>query len=157
MKFYFSLIAFIFVSLFISSGFSTSSSLQPGDPAPAFTVTTDSTTFTLSQANHGPVLITFWSVSDAMSRRQCQIYSSATRGTGINHVAINLDQNSTLYKEILRTSPLPGSDCYSPSAQQIAQIAHFYYLEGNFGSVLVSAQGKILAFNPDPAEISRKR
>lgn len=151
MKFYLSLIAFIFVSLFISSGFApTSRPLAQGDAAPDFTLASDSSMFSLSGSKGTPVLLTFWSVTDADSRRDCNLYSSALADFPVRHVAINLDQNSTLYKEVLVADALAGPYAFSPSAQQAAHIAHSYALDGGFGSVLISAEGRILAFNPDP-------
>lgn len=151
MKFYLSLIALIFVSLFITTGFSPSSSeISVGDVAPQFSVSNSDGSFSLRDSRGDSILITFWSVSDAASRRDCNIYSASLDGTGVRHIAINLDVNSPLYSKVVLADGLPAADCYSPDALTASQIARNYGLEGRFGSVLVSPDGKISSINPDP-------
>jgi len=158
MKFYLSLIAFLFVSLFISSGFSPfSSPLAVGDAAPDFTVSSDSSLFSLKSARGSKVLLTFWSVTDASSRCDCNIYSAILADSPIRHVAINLDRNSLLYNEVMKTDSISGPDVYSPSAQQASEIVRVYSLNDNFGSVLISEDGTIEAFNPPADLLTSKR
>lgn len=154
MKLYLSLIALIFVSLFIVTGYtSPKSGISSADNAPDFTVANDSTQFSLHNERGKRVLITFWSVTDAASRRDCNMYSAALAQSQVRHVAINLDRNSILYKEIMLADALPVADCYSPDAVTATKIAQDYGLDGHYGSVLVSAEGEILAINPDPSDI----
>ncbi len=158
MKFYLSLIAFLFVSLFLLSGFSPfSSPLAVGDEAPDFTVTSDSSHFSLQSARGSKVLVTFWSVTDASSRCDCNFYSAILADSRIRHVAINLDQNSLLYNEVVKTDSISGPDVYSPSALQAAEIARDYSLNDNFGSVLISENGTVEAFNPSADLLDSKR
>lgn len=150
MKYYLSLIALIFVSLIVTSGFSTTSSpLEIGQKAPDFAISNDTASFSLKEARGQEVLITFWSVKDAASRRDCNAYAALLSDSNIKHIAINLDQNSTLYNEILKRDELSGDGFFSPDAYTSSQIAQSYALDGHYGSVLISADGKILAFNPD--------
>ncbi len=156
MKYYLSLIALIIVSLFISSGFAaSSSSVAIGATAPNITLKSDSADFSLEEARGSMVLITFWSVADAASRRDCNAYAAALKDTEIQHIAVNLDNNSTLYKEIATAPAFSSTLLFSPDEFSASQIAKSYGLNGHFGSVLISPQGKIIAFNPAVSNVKK--
>lgn len=155
MKFFLSIIALTFVSLFFTSGF-TSHSYNIGDKAPDFSLNSDSSEFTLSGERGTKVLITFWSVTDAESRCDCNRYAAALTGSDIKHIAINLDQNSSLYHSVLKADNLQGNNFYSPEARTASRITQRYALDGHCGSILISESGIITAFNPEPESL-RKR
>lgn len=156
MKYYLSIIALIIVSLFISSGFATSSAdIAIGNKAPDFTLSGDSIKFSLKDARGTKVLITFWSVTDAASRCDCNAYSAALSHTDIKHIAVNLDNNSTLYKEVIKNEFTPASQFFSPDEYTATRLAKSYGLDGNYGSVLISAEGEIIAINPQSEVLKR--
>ena len=107
---------------------------------------------------HGEyALITFWSSTDAPSRRASNLYTAWLRANPearLRLIGVNFDDSEALFDEIVRRDSLDAKDQFYANGDTARAIADNYGLSDGFGSVLVSPDGKIAAYNPDDATLA---
>ncbi len=128
-----------------------------GKKAPAISLTHNNKTISLDDFRGEYVMLTFWSATDAPSRRAVNVYTAWKRShptLGFNVIGINFDDSRTLFDEIVRRDRLNSSNQYYLSGDDARAIGDSYGLDGGFGSVLVGPDGKIVALNPSEQALS---
>lgn len=128
-----------------------------GQTAPTISLTHNSKTITLDDFRGEYVMLTFWSATNAPSRRAVNVYTAWKRRhprLPFNVIGVNFDDSRTLFDEIVRRDGLESSDQYFLSGADARAISDNYGLDGGFGSVLIDPSGKIIAHNPGEAELA---
>ena len=152
------MIAALFVSLLIVSVAyrSAPGRTRVGDIAPALTFESEPTD--AMKALRGKyVLLSFWSSTNAPSRQAVGDYSSWLRGSRMNNIGMlsfNLDRDEPLFREIVKRDGLNQSLQFHVSDQAAERLRRDYGLKnGQYGTLLIAPDGRILAHNPATAEI----
>ncbi len=137
----------------------TFTTISIGDEAPTFIVKNDRHEFTTSNHNGRFTLVALWTSNDANSRAMATAYSrwfqTAGKQAVINYAAINLDQDKTIYNEIVRQDRLPQETQYYGGSALAQNISATYGLDGCYGAILIDPDGTIVAVNPDVAFLER--
>ncbi|MBP3890146.1 MAG: thioredoxin family protein [Muribaculaceae bacterium] len=139
----------------------------PGQIAPdielkATTETTeDSTTpdsFFISDLKGEYVLINFWSTTDAASRVAAGTYDQLMKtndfGGRLNLLNLNFDGNAALFDAVVRQDGLDTAMQYHLSGEAADEVAKTYHLDQGYRAILIDPNGKIVAVNPTPADIT---
>ncbi len=128
-----------------------------GKSAPALMVA-DADSIVAHEHLHGNyVLACFWAGTDAASRAQLNEYTAWCRAHAnepLRVIGINSDKSTGLYGEIVRLDSLIAPDNFHLGADTADLVARNYGLQHGYGAVLISPQGKIVAFNPQPAKLA---
>lgn len=139
------------VILIVSLSAHTSRVIAPktGYTVPALSIQSSDSIVSLSDYKGKYLLLTFWASTDAPSRIRCNEYESLDHVSGkINRLAINIDKNRRLFKEIVANDNLnPKFQLNLPKSQIAAVIADFGLNKG-LNSFLIDPQGRIMAINP---------
>ncbi|MBJ2185039.1 MAG: redoxin domain-containing protein [Muribaculaceae bacterium] len=153
------LIAALFVSLLIVSVayHSGRPSTRVGDRAPALTF--DAPPSEALRAMRGKyVLLCFWSSTNAPSREAVGKYTSWVRrqpNSGVGLIAFNLDKSEPLFREIVKRDGLNQQCQFRLSDERTRRLMRDYDLSpGQYGTLLIAPDGRIVAHNPDPAALS---
>lgn len=97
-------------------------------------------------------LLCFWSSTDAASRRDANLYTAWLRANAdapVKVIGVNFDDSESLFNEIVRRDSLVAADQFYVSGDTAALVAREYGLsKGEFGSVLIGPDGKIVQANP---------
>lgn len=152
------MLAALFISLLIVSVayHSGHERTRIGDIAPALTF--ESAPNDALRALRGKyVLISFWSATNAPSRQAVGDYSSWLRSQSAGNVgmiAFNTDREESLFREIVKRDGLNQSLQFRLSEKATEHLMRDYNLHpGQYGTLLVNPDGRILAHNPSPADI----
>lgn len=122
-----------------------------GDNAPDFVSSSQNGEFRLSELQGRYVLLSFWTSSDAESRRLCKVYDNfATQDKSgrIASVGINFDSQSELFEQIVRQDRLKAQTQYNVNGKVADHIRRSYGLTGRLGTLLIDPEGRIVAVNP---------
>ncbi len=139
----------------------------PGQIAPdiepkASTETTDDSTtpasFFISDLKGEYVLINFWSTTDAASRVAAGTYDQLMKtndfGGRLNLLNLNFDGNAALFDAVVRQDGLDTAMQYHLSGEAADEVARTYHLDQGYRAILIDPNGKIVAVNPTPADIT---
>lgn len=138
----------------------------PGQIAPdielkASTETTDDSTtssFFISDLKGEYVLINFWSTTDAASRVAAGTYDQLMKtndfGGRLNLLNLNFDGNAALFDAVVRQDGLDTAMQYRLSGEAADEVAKTYHLDQGYRAILIDPNGKIVAVNPTPADIT---
>lgn len=152
------MLAALFISLLIISVayHSGPERTRVGDIAPALSF--DSRPSPALRALRGKyVLLSFWSSTNAPSRQAVGDYSSwlrSDRNPNIGMIAFNLDSEEPLFREIVKRDGLNQSLQFRLGEKATERLMRDYRLRpGQYGTLLVAPDGRILAHNPAPEAI----
>lgn len=153
-----STIALFAVMLIITSAKDSSMScLTEGDKAPALRVENSVRTIDLSDCEGEYVLLTFWSTSDAQSRKDCNAYSAWFKQNApknLRHISVNFDFERILFDEIVKLDDLDASAQFNVQGIAAANMQEAYNLQEGYGSILIDRDGYIKCFNPSVNELT---
>jgi len=129
-----------------------------GDRAPALAF--DSEPSEALRALRGKfVLLCFWSSADAPSREAVGRYSSWVErqpNTGVGLLAFNFDKSEPLFREIVKRDGLNQQLQFRPDNARAKRLMRDYRLTpGKYGCLLIAPDGRIIAHNPDTANLQR--
>lgn len=153
-----STIALFAVMLLVTSAKNSDiTSLSEGDEAPALRVENTTGTIDLKDCKGEYVLLTFWSTSDAQSRRDCNVYSSwfeKNRPANVRHISVNFDFERILFDEIVKLDKLDANTQFNVQGVAAIRLQEEYDLQEGYGSVLIDRDGRIRRFNPSVSELT---
>lgn len=125
-----------------------------GYRAPELTVASaDSTAdVSLDRLRGKYVLLNFWASTDAQSRIQAKDYDLIASGIDtehFRHVAVNTDDNTALFREIIRRDGLKADAQHSISdAVNPGRLTDDWHLQSGLRAFLIDPAGYIVAVNP---------
>jgi thiol-disulfide isomerase/thioredoxin len=160
MKKTFWIIAFLSVLLTTTSGFNDSRfGVMPGNIAPKIELQNGFSTVELSHCRGKYVLLSFWSSGDAKSRMLCNSYDAWVKNNDpsnkkVSLVGINLDDNSTLFSQIVKADNLNEKTQFNVKGTKAAKINSDYHLTAGYGTLLIGPDGRVIAANPTSAQLS---
>jgi len=100
-----------------------------------------------------PVLLTFWSSTDASSRVACAEYDNLFADSDLNEqmafVAINLDRSESVYRLTAQFDGLCHGSHRHLDRTQARRVVEDYALDDGCKSFLIGADGTVVAVNPD--------
>ena len=129
-----------------------------GFKAPQFTVHTDDGAVSLADMKGRYILLTFWNSTNPESRMTVNQFESLAGIAGdekVDLLAVNLDENATLFEQIKRIDNLQRGTHVNPSQHEQAKIKSLYHLDGNLKSYLINPQGMIVAVNPTKQQLDK--
>lgn len=138
----------------------------PGQIAPDFELTSSSSlgegstprTFFISDLKGEYILVNFWSTTDAASRVAAGTYDQLMKsndfGGRLNLLNINFDANQALFDAIIRQDGLDDTMQYHVNGEAAQELMKTYHLDEGYRALLIDPNGKIVAVNPTPDEIS---
>lgn len=129
-----------------------------GDTIPMLTVNDSEKAFSLSSLRGQYVLLSFWTSTDASSREAVNRYDKALRAKegscGLAHVSVNLDSSTALFREIAKIDGLDMKAQFGAQSSNPEKIMADFALEKGLGTYLIDPKGKIIAFNPEIANLN---
>jgi hypothetical protein len=162
MKKTFWIIAFVSVLFTTIAGFNDNRfGVMPGNIAPTISLQNEFSTVELSQCRGKYVLLSFWSSSDANSRVLCNSYdawikSNDPMNNKVCLVGINLDENSSLFSQIVSADNLNKKTQFNVKGKKAAKINTDYHLTAGYGTLLIGPDGRVIAANPSTARLSEQ-
>lgn len=162
MKKTFLIVAFLSVLFTITSGFNDQRfGSTPGKIAPMISLQNEYSAIDLTQCRGKYVLLSFWSSSDANSRALCNRYDAWVKNNDpLNRkvclVGINLDENNTLFSQIVSADNLNEKMQFNVKGRNAAKINSDYHLTAGYGTLLIGPDGRIIAANPTSADLSEQ-
>ena len=150
-------IASVFVIAILATAFGNnpdSKKIKIGSQFPSIVLTNTYTT--ISPADNGSqhfTLITLWTGRDAQSRLACTEYNNFFKlnpeaASKIDYAAINFDRSRTLRDEIIRIDGLDANTQFEADNITAMTLGDALDLDLGMGSMLISPEGKVVAFNP---------
>lgn len=127
-----------------------------GHSAPRFQLKADShDVFELGAMKGRWVLLDFWASTDAQSRISARRYSmmesTLSEKLGerqFSHVAINLDRNDMLYREIARLDGISAKSQFHADENRADRLIEQYHLDNEMNTYLIDPLGYVVAINP---------
>ncbi len=104
------------------------------------------------------VLLSFWSSTDARSRRAANIYTAWKRrhpSAPVVLAGVNFDANPAVFSGIVRRDGLDPDNHCRVSGDTARAVADVYGLHGGYGSLLIAPDGKIVAHNPTEGQLDK--
>lgn len=146
--------------LMVATGYKTRSSAAPeiGKEAPDVAYDPVDTAISRFEREGKYVLLSFWSASDASSRKAVNDYTAWLNANPaydarIELVAVNFDNEKPLYQEIVRIDSLRVREQFNVPQAQGRVIKSRYDFNDVYGSVLIAPDGKIKDYNPAPQQL----
>lgn len=140
-----------------TSGFGNDNpAMDKGAFAPELNVSNSSSELTLSQLRGKCVLLNFWSSDDAASRIDNNMYAAwanANSSDNLQYVAVNLGDDPELFSAIVKADGLDKDAQYTANGEDAKRIISDFRLAEGYGTVLIGADGRIIAFNPKKSEL----
>ncbi len=128
-----------------------------GQKAPEIELKRGDSVLSLKKLRGKYVILSFWSSTDAATRRNTNIYTAWKRRhttVPVELVAVNFDPSPKLFREIARRDSLIASDQYRVSGDTARAISDSYGLHRGLGAVLIDPDGTIIAHNPTDSVLS---
>ncbi len=145
--------------LVISAGFNRQGvRTSLGKPAPDLEIDSIDSIINSNQSKGHYTLLTFWSATDASSRRAVNQYDAwlrNNRSTSLDIVSVNLDNSSGLFNEIVRRDNLSADTQFNVSGNEARRIKNRFELGNAYGTMLINPEGTIVAHNPPADSLSR--
>ncbi len=153
------LIAALFIGvLLFAGGYAESRHSSPvGLKAPALAIEEADSMINLDRLRGDYVLLTFWTSTDAPSRQAANLYTAWERrnpDSDVKIIGLNFDDSQALFQEIVRRDSLENDQHFHISGERAKLLSDRYGLDQGYGSVLIDPEGKIMAYNPSPEELS---
>lgn len=156
----FFLAAIVVCLLMVVTGYRTQSSTAPsiGKNAPEVAYDPVDTAIKQFEKEGKYVLLSFWSASDASSRKAVNDYTAWLNANPaydarIEFIAVNFDKEKPLYQEIVRIDSLREREQFNVPQEQGEVIKSRYDFNEVYGSVLIAPDGKIRDYNPAPGQL----
>lgn len=129
---------------------------RTGHSAPRFRLTTNhNEPFELEALQGRWVLLSFWASTDARSRINARYYSLIESNLNDKigerqfcHVAVNLDSNERLYREIARHDKIDAKTQCFADGNRANSLIQQYHLDKGMNTFLIDPQGYVAAINP---------
>ncbi len=128
-----------------------------GRKAPTLNIHDADRELTLHAMRGEYVLLNFWNSTDAASRVAANTYDRWMEKhpqADVSLLSVNFDRSEAFFHEIVRRDGLDENMQYHVSGSEAAQIRKNYALHDGYGTVLINPEGKIIAHNPTPEELS---
>lgn len=71
-------------------------------------------------------------------------------------VGINLDENSSLFSQIVSADNLNKKTQFNVKGKKAAKINTDYHLTAGYGTLLIGPDGRVIAANPSTARLSEQ-
>lgn len=129
-----------------------------GYKAPAFTLSKSDSTLSLADLKGRYVLLTFWASNDASSRVSAGNYNSFAEQANEEQfclVSVNMDNNETLYNEIVRRDNLNAKSQFHVQGDEASRLKEEYRLKNGFNSYLIDPTGQVIATNPSELTLTQ--
>lgn len=143
--------------LLFSSGYSDSRYRHAkGNEAPALSIAEADSVISADRKQGLYTLLTFWTSTDAPSRRAANLYTAWVRshpGAPLNIVGVNFDESENLFNEIVRRDSLDADYHFNATDAEARAVTDNYGLRKGYGSVLIDPYGKIIAYNPTDEQL----
>lgn len=154
------LILALFVGLLvISAGFNRQGvRTSLGRQAPDLAIGNIDSIISSNQRQGHYTLLTFWSATDASSRRAVNEYDAWLRNNNNNTlsiVSVNLDNSAGLFNEIVRRDKLSSETQFNVSGNEARRIRNQFELGSGYGTMLINPDGTIVAHNPPADSLAR--
>lgn len=112
----------------------------------------------VTAANDKPLLVTFWSASDASSRIDCKMYDNMLREDAelqeqVEYYAINLDRSDAVFSRTCELDRLSAASHIHLTPAEAEKVISDFALSEGFRTLLIGTDGIIKAVNPDKATI----
>lgn len=106
-----------------------------------------------------PVLLTFWSASDAESRMACKEYDTllcddTELQEQVEFYAVNLDRSEAVFSRTCDLDRLSAASHIHLTPQEAEQVINDFALSQGLRTLLIGKDGIIKAINPDKATIA---
>lgn len=124
-----------------------------GYAAPQFTLSSNETSFSLSDLKGRYILLNFWDSTDAASRIATVDYETVTRNVSEERfclLSVNLDRSERLFREIVHRDNLSAKSQFYLCPTEASEIINAYRLDRGNCSFLINPEGQIIAVNPSP-------
>lgn len=149
-------IALVVMSLVIATGFTSNparKAIYVGASAPQIVLENDDNAMTVGRTSSRYTLLTLWKSTDAESRRACRNYdryvvNDFEKAQNLDFVAVNMDTVSALFTEVVKVDNLEKRHQYRVDPNTAIELNAMFELDRGMGSMLISPEGKIIAFNP---------
>lgn len=128
-----------------------------GHEAPALSLSRGDSAVSLEDLRGHYVLLNFWSSTDALSRRNANLYTAWKRhnpGTNLELLGVNFDKSPALFREIARRDSLIPETQFHVAGDTARAVSDIYGLRGGYGSLLIGPDGDIVLHNPTDAQLS---
>lgn len=153
----------LFLMIIVATAFDqnvASTEIKEGDSITKFEIENAETQITIGEPRDYYTLLIFWQSTDATSRMACSNYAGILKTNPeldgkVRIVAVNFDEKEDLFNEIVRADGLDAGNQFYVEPYMKAILSEVFDLENGMYSILVSPQGKVLAFNPDAEQLSR--
>ena len=134
-----------------------------GYMAPALSVGNDDSedAASLSALRGSYVILSFWNSSQADSRLAMNQYQhwfdsrlSSSAEQKIAMIGVNLDSNARMFEEIVKRDRLDRANQYNLVGEKAALVVENFQLSDKVKSFLIDPEGRIIAVNPTPDQLS---
>lgn len=129
-----------------------------GNKAPLFKVENEFGSSELQGMKGKYVIVNFWSSNDAKSRIENAMLDKSIanlQSEKLSLVSINLDEDKTLYSQIVKTDKLESRRQYSALDATVGNLFADYHLENGNNVFLINPDGMIEAINPSVSQLTK--
>ena len=127
--------------------------------APSLTLDYEKETLSLEELKGKYVLLSFWSSTDAISRVACNEYTSFSKRVNAEEqfclLSVNFDQNSGLFREIVRRDNLNTKSQFNVQGDEARKIKEQFHLEDGYNSLLIDPTGRIISTDPSTSTLKK--
>ena len=124
--------------------------------APNFEIAKEGKSIKLSEMRGNYVVVNFWTSDNAESRIRNIQYDRFFKSLDnkSNFIAINFDESKELQKELVKIDNLSDKSQFHDGSGNESEVYKSYHLESGMNSYLLDKDGKILAINPTPQQLT---
>lgn len=130
-----------------------------GHYAPSLTLQNEQENISLKDLKGKYVLLSFWSSTDALSRVACNEYTAFERESNAEEqfclLSVNFDQNSGLFREIVRRDNLNTESQFNVQGDEARKIKEKFHLEDGYNSFLIDPTGRIISTDPSTSTLKK--
>lgn len=125
--------------------------------APNFEIAKEGKSIKLSEMRGNYVVVNFWTSDNAESRIRNIQYDRFFKSLDnkSNFIAINFDESKELQKELVKIDNLSDKSQFHDGSGNESEVYKSYHLESGMNSYLLDKDGKILAINPTPQQLTK--
>lgn len=100
-------------------------------------------------------LLSFWASYDAASRTQNAVLGHlVAKNNRVRLVSVSFDRYASVYRASVKQDGLPEADCHVETEGFGSEAFKAFHLEQGFKNYLLDSEGKIVAMNVSPKELT---